>query len=436
MRPGEPPTATLENPLDQLTQNASSPASGPEMHPEARAANRSEVRSDLPEVPQQAKAAAKGHAELQAAEYETLLEIGVKLAATLDLPTVLELALETAERVCRAETSSIWELDDERKELFFRVVRGRAAGRIRGLRVPTGQGIVGSVASSGVAEVVNDVAADARWHGDPHDSFQTRAILTVPLIAHGSVIGVVQLLNPVGRERFTEDDLHRMRLFAGILAHPLQNARLYAEQRRQFLNMVTALAETLEKKDPYTGGHVQRVVAYSMLLGAEIGLGRDDLRDLWLAATLHDIGKIGVPDRILGKPAPLDQSEVEIMRRHTLDGAEIVSHLSNPHVLPGVRSHHERMDGRGYPDGLLAPEIPLAPRIIAVADTYDAMTTSRPYRQGLSPERAAAEIQNATGTQLCPRVVEAFRSLFEGGRFTLAASESVVRSVSEFEDPS
>jgi len=368
--------------------------------------------------------------ERQTADYEMLLEIGVKLSGTLDLATVLETALVAAEEVCRAETSSIWELDEEAQELFFRVVRGHAAGQIRNLRIPVGHGIVGSVARSGVAEVVNDVAADPRWHGDPR-GFQTRAILTVPLLVQGAVIGVLQLLNPVGRDRFTAGDLRRMSLFAGILAPPLQNARLYAAQQRQFLKMVTALAETIDKKDPYTGGHVRRVVGYTMLLGVELGLGRALLKDLWLAATLHDIGKIGVPDRILGKPAPLDREEAEVMKRHTVDGAEIVSHLANPSVLVGVRNHHERMDGKGYPDGLGSDELPLVARIIAVADTYDAMTTSRPYRAGLPPERAAAEILASAGTQLCPYVVAAFRALFDSGRFTLAASESVLAAVYE-----
>jgi HD-GYP domain-containing protein (c-di-GMP phosphodiesterase class II) len=397
-----------------------------------------EAQAGLPGVPGAAEGADRA-ANLEGpsdpssrlVEYETLLDVGARLAATLDLATVLEVAMSTAEHVCRAETSSIWELDDESGELFFRVVRGRAAGEIRGLRVPLGQGIAGSVALSGVAEVVNDVAADPRWQGDPQDVFRTRAILAVPLVANGQVIGVVQLLNPIGKERFNDDDLRRMRMFASILAHPLQNARLYAAQRRQFLNMVTALAETLEKKDPYTGGHVRRVVSYSLLLGAELGLSLSDLKDLWLAATLHDIGKIGVPDRILGKPAPLDGAEAAIMRRHTIDGAEIVSHLSNPHVLPGVRSHHERMDGAGYPDGLAGPQIPLAPRIIAVADTFDAMTTSRPYREGLLPERAAEEIANAAGTQFCPEVVKAFARLFASGGFNLAAGTEVLRSISE-----
>jgi HD-GYP domain-containing protein (c-di-GMP phosphodiesterase class II) len=365
------------------------------------------------------------------ADYEMLLDIGVKLSATLDLPTVLETALETAEQVCQAETSSIWELDEDAQELFFRVVRGQAAGEIRNLRVPVGHGIVGSVARSGVAELVNDAASDSRWHGDDARGFHTRAILTVPLRVRGAVIGVLQLLNPVGRERFTEDDLQRMTVFAGLLAPPLQNARLYEAQERQFLKMVTALAETLDKKDPYTGGHVRRVVSYSVLLGAELGLGRGQLKELWLAALLHDIGKIGVPDRILGKPAPLDSEEAELMKKHTVFGSEIVSHLANPSVLVGVRNHHERLDGRGYPDGLRDDELPLVARIIAVADTFDAMTTSRPYRAGLPREAAAAEIAGAAGTQLCPTVVAAFRTLFDAGRFDLAASEGILRSIYE-----
>ena len=356
------------------------------------------------------------------AEYETLLEIGAQLAASLDLPTVLELALSTAERVCRAETSSIWELDDERGELFFRVVRGRAAGAIRGLRVPLGQGIVGSVAQSAQPELVNDVASDPRWHGDPQEVFRTRAILAVPLLANGRLVGVLQLLNPVDRDRFTDDDLRRMRLFAGMLAHPLQNARLYAAQRRQFMNMVTALAETLEKKDPYTGGHVRRVVSYSLLLGAEMGLDRGDLKDLWLAATLHDIGKIGVPDRILGKPAPLDSAEAEVMRRHTIDGASIVAHLSNPHVLPGVRSHHERMDGAGYPYGLHGDQIPMMARIIAVADTLDAITTNRPYQSAMDIEFAINRIRSLAVTKFDVQVVDALEAAVTSGQLRLSAT--------------
>ncbi len=370
-------------------------------------------------------------AHRQLAEYEKMLEIGTKLAGTLQLTRVLELALVEAEQVCQAETSSIWELDEDSQELYFRVVRGRAAGEIRHVRVPLGEGIVGSVAQSGRAEVVNDVASEPRWRGDFGGSFRTRAILAVPLLAQGKVIGVVQLLNPVGRERFDDEDLRRMVLFAGLLANPLENARLHWAQRQQFLDTVTILAEFVEKRDPYTGGHFRRVASYSVLLGAAMGLDRDELEELKYAATLHDIGKIAVPDAILGKPAPLDAGEAEVMKKHPAVGSEIVYRLRNlRHVLPGVRSHHERLDGKGYPDGLVDEQIPLVARIIAVADTFDAMTTSRPYRAGLAHERAAAEIVSKSGTQFCPTVVAAFRQLFDRGEFSVEHGNALIQALS------
>jgi putative nucleotidyltransferase with HDIG domain len=369
--------------------------------------------------------------EARLREYETFLAIGLELAGELDLGEVLSLALEKAELVCAAETGSIWELDEERGELFFRVVRGKVAGEIRDLRVPLGEGIVGAVASSGNAEVVNDVVHDRRWHGDAAKGFGTRAILAMPLAARGRVIGVLQLLNPIGRAGFSDDDLRRVELLAGPLGTAMDNARLYAEQKRLFLDTVTALAEAVEKRDPYTGGHVRRVVAYSVLLGDALGLTNRELEDLRVGATLHDIGKLAVPDQILRKPAPLDADEAVVMKRHAVDGAEIVARIhSLRSLLPVIRSHHERLDGKGYPDRLTDREIPLQPRIVAVADTYDAMTTERPYRKALSTAVAAAEIERASGTQLCPRVVAAFGELYRVGRFTLEEGERLLLSLS------
>ncbi|MEM9556923.1 MAG: HD domain-containing phosphohydrolase [Acidobacteriota bacterium] len=352
------------------------------------------------------------HLEQRLEDYETLLEIGVELAASLDLGEVLELALDRAERLCRAETSSIWQLDEATNELFFRVVRGRAAPAIRNLRVPLGAGIVGSVARRGRGEIVNDVANDPRWHGDSSAGFTTRALLAVPLKAGGRVVGVLQLLNPRGSNAFTEADLERMRLFAAPLGQAIDNARLYSALKGQYLDTVTVLAEAVEKRDPYTGGHVRRVVVYSVLLGQELGLSQPELERLRIAATLHDVGKIAVPDEVLRKPAPLDEGEQELMRRHPVDGAEILQRIPELRdILPGIRSHHERLDGAGYPDGLRDREIPTAARIIAVADTYDAMTTTRPYRRALSDADAVAEIERGAGSQFCPEVVAAFRRL-------------------------
>ena len=370
--------------------------------------------------------------ERRVREQEALLEIGLELAATLDLRRVLSLALTKAEEFCRAETSSIWEVDEAAGDLFFRVVRGRAAPEIENLRIPIGQGIVGAVAASGRVETINDVASDPRWRGDASEQFDTRAILAVPLTARGKVIGVLQLLNPVGKEAFSAGDVRRMQLFAGPLAHALENARLYAAQQRLFVETVTALAEAVEKRDPYTGGHLRRVVAYSLLLGRELGLDSEALEGLALGATLHDIGKIGVPDQVLLKPGKLDDEEAAAMRRHPEDGAEIVSRIESlAGILPIVRSHHERIDGRGYPDGLAGEAIPLAARIVAVADTFDAMTTSRPYRQALAYDIAAQEIVRHAGVQHCSTVVSVFERLFTAGRFRVEAGELLARTLSE-----
>jgi putative nucleotidyltransferase with HDIG domain len=236
----------------------------------------------------------------------------------------------------------------------------------------------------------------------------------------------------VGKDAFSAGDTRRMQLFAGPLAHALENARLYAAQQRLFVETVTALAEAVEKRDPYTGGHLHRVVAYSLLLGRELGLDAEALESLALGATLHDIGKIGVPDQVLLKPAKLNDEEAAAMRRHPQDGAEIVSRIESLHeILPIVRSHHERIDGKGYPDGLAGDDIPLAARIVAVADTFDAMTTSRPYRTALAHEIAAQEITKHAGVQHCATVVAVFDRLFASGRFRVEAGEVLARSLSE-----
>ncbi len=367
-------------------------------------------------------AAVELHQRLE--EYEGLLEISVELAGSLDIERVLELAMDHAEKLCHAETSSIWEVDPHREELFFRIVRGTVAEEIRHRRVAIGEGIVGRVAASGRGEIVDDASSDPGWGGDLSGAFRTRAVLTVPLKAQGRVVGVLQILNPLGKLTFTERDLERMRLFAAPLGQAIDNARLYTALKGQFVDTVTALSEAIEKRDPYTGGHVRRVVCYSLLLGHEMQLSSQELEKLRLASTLHDVGKIAVPDHVLRKPAPLDASEAAVMQRHPVDGAEIISSIRELHdILPGVRSHHERLDGKGYPDGLSDQDIPMSARIIAVADTFDAMTSSRPYREAMAPAVALGEIQRGAGTQFCPRVVNAFTCLMDRDGFTVADGE-------------
>jgi HD-GYP domain-containing protein (c-di-GMP phosphodiesterase class II) len=196
----------------------------------------------------------------------------------------------------------------------------------------------------------------------------------------------------------------------------IENARLYSQLRNTFLATANVLAETIEKRDPYTGGHTRRVMDYALSLGNGLNLNDEEKTRLRLAAILHDIGKIGVRDKILLKTAQLDGEEIKNIENHTILGEEIlkgIDHLDD--ILPGVRNHHERYDGSGYPDGLAGKDIDIIARIIAVADAYDAMTTDRPYRRARSHSQAVAEIKKGSGTQFDPQIVEVFLNIFRNG---------------------
>ena len=187
-----------------------------------------------------------------------------------------------------------------------------------------------------------------------------------------------------------------------------------ARIKEMFLEGVQTLVQALDAKDPYTRGHSTRVSHYAERLAARMGFSGQALEDIRLGAALHDIGKIGTPEAILRKPGPLTSEEFTSISAHTVLGERILSPLvrQNPLVLSIVRSHHERVDGAGFPDRPEGPRIPWAARIVAVADAYDAMTTDRSYRASLTPETALAELDSHAGSHFDTEVVAAFRLEF------------------------
>jgi diguanylate cyclase (GGDEF)-like protein len=192
------------------------------------------------------------------------------------------------------------------------------------------------------------------------------------------------------------------------------NEELLGRMHRSYLSTITSLARTIEAKDPYTGGHTDRVAEIACLIARELSFNANELRALEVGAVIHDIGKIGIPDAILLKPGRLTDEEFAEMRRHPEISSYIVAELELPPIVKQVvRSHHERFDGGGYPDGLRGEEIPIAARILTVADTLDAMTSDRPYRAALPLAEARAELQHQAGKQFCPRVVAALERSVE-----------------------
>lgn len=194
----------------------------------------------------------------------------------------------------------------------------------------------------------------------------------------------------------------------------LERRRIAAEGT--FAKTLGVLAETLELRDPYTAGHSRRVATYSKQIALALGLSSREVDVIEYSALLHDIGKIGIPDAVLLKPGRLDERERSVINHHPSLGASILSSITSMEdIVPCVLHHHERVDGTGYPDRLGGDAIPLGARIVAVADTFDAMTSDRPYRRGLSAEVALAEIERVAGVQLDATVVAAFGRLVRSG---------------------
>lgn len=183
-----------------------------------------------------------------------------------------------------------------------------------------------------------------------------------------------------------------------------------------YISTVKSLAAAIDAKDPYTRGHSERVTRFSILIAKELGLDDKTQRDVQLSALLHDVGKIGVPISILRKKDKLTDEDWKHIRRHPVLGAEIISPITQlKELVRNIRYHHERYDGKGYPDSLEGEDIPLISRILAVADTFDALTSERPYRNGLSDKAALEEMEIVKGTQLDPACVEAFLAGYRKG---------------------
>jgi len=222
-----------------------------------------------------------------------------------------------------------------------------------------------------------------------------------------------------GFEAGVDDFVHRPINSVELLARvrSLVRTKRLNDQLVNVENIILALATAIEAKDPYTEGHVDRVASYALSLGGETGLTPWELQLLRKAAILHDVGKIGVNESVLRKPGPLSADEFNHMKSHTLIGERICRPLQQDRlILDVIRHHHERYDGKGYPDGLAGENIPIAARIMAVVDAYDALTSDRPYRNRLSQEQARQILKQEAGKQFDPKIATAFVSMLETGR--------------------
>ena len=352
-------------------------------------------------------------------ELMALWDAAKDLNSHLELDKVFDHILQQMMHVIGAEAGTLWIVDTEGQELQAVSAFGPAAAEILDVTMPKGQGIVWKVLETGQAERIGDVSTHADWNGriDQESGFSTRSLLTVPLIIKNNQLGSLQLLNKRGGEWFTEQDLRLAEALAHQSALALHNSQMYDELNRMLLSMIRTLAMVLDARDPYTSGHSGRVANYSLWIAQKMGLPLNECEELYKAALLHDIGKIGIRDELLQKPGRLTQEEYSTIQQHTVIGAGILGNMeprrAMEQAVATAKSHHERLDGSGYPEGLAGDEIPLFARIVSVADTFDAMTTVRSYSNGFTAQQGAAELVRCRGELFEAEAVDAMIAILE-----------------------
>ncbi len=350
-------------------------------------------------------------------QLELLMEFSSILSSTLDTSRVRELAMKATCKLLDCEGATLYLVDEEKQELYFETIVGAVSSeQFKEIRLPINEtSIAGTVAFKRKGLIVNKVNEEKRHFkgADQKNQFQTRTMVCVPVEAKGKLLGVLQALNKT-HSSFQDTDQRLLETLAHQVAIAVENASLYQNLKNQFYETVSAMATAIEAKDRYTGGHTKRVAHFSVMIAKYMGLAKETIEDVRLSAILHDIGKIGIDDKVLKKDAPLDKLEWEHMKQHPEMGYRILAHVkSMKTITDGMRYHHERPDGHGYPLGLKGEEIPLIARIISVADTFDAMTSTRPYRKGMEYEVAFEEIVQNSGKQFDEKVVDGFIKAFK-----------------------
>ncbi|MDR7467821.1 MAG: GAF domain-containing protein [Armatimonadota bacterium] len=364
-------------------------------------------------------------------QLQALHDIDTAISSSLDMRVTLTVLLDKVTSTLRVDAADVLLMNPASKTLEHIASRGFRTGALQHSRLQLGKGYAGQAAAERRTVIVPDLAAaPGELQRSPllrEEGFVT--YVAAPLVAKGEVKGVLELFH---RSRLDPDPEWRTFLstLAGQAAIAIDNATLVSNLQQANVELTVAYDTTLEGwsraldlRDRETEGHTRRVTDLTLRLARELGVPEEDLVHIRRGALLHDIGKMGIPDSILLKPGPLTEQEWEIMRRHPLVAHQLLAPI--PHLRRALEIplyHHERWDGTGYPRGLAGEQIPLAARIFAVADVWDALCSDRPYRRAWPREQALAYISDQAGKHFDPRVVEAFLRVLDAQSRTPAGS--------------
>ncbi len=337
----------------------------------------------------------------------SLHDLTKAINSSLDIKEVVEIIMKKASALMEAERVIILTLDSAKKDLSVYNSLGFTQEQLQVARLRNIIAFDSCIVRKGTVIEMKELL--------PEDDYNTLLaampalsdMVFAPLEIRGEAYGLLGVSNK--GKGFSKMELEIFCALASQSAVAIENANLYKRLKDTFLHTAQALAEAINSRDPYTGGHTKRVAEYSLELARALGLTEKEKEKLRLAAILHDIGKIGIDDAILRKGGSLTHGEEESMRKHPEIGAKIIGFVEEMReIVPAILYHHEKLDGTGYPAGLKGEAIPLHARIIAIADTFDALTTNRPYRDALDKGSALAELNAKTGTHFDRSLVDIF----------------------------
>ena len=346
-----------------------------------------------------------------------LYKLGLVINSTMEPERLFGLLLRRTMDALKARVGYILLREEDGQSLRIGAALGIPGNQATGLRIGLQPGGVSHwVVENRQPLLIRSIEEAEEFSRVSRLGFTRETVICAPLVTQNVVIGTLTMANREDGTRFSANDLELLSTIAAQASVAINNAHLYEEQQITYLNTVQALVSAVEAKDAYTRGHSERVTRFSLALAKALRLSPEVVKHLEQAAILHDIGKIGIEGSLLHKKQSLSTEEVDLLHQHPLIGVRILEPIR---FLKGVRDiigqHHERFDGKGYPLGLKGKGILIEARILAVADTFDAMTSDRPYRQARGLSAALQEIQSQAGTQFDPEVVAAFVQLFQSG---------------------
>lgn len=349
-----------------------------------------------------------------------LFEISKLLVTEIDLANLFKIITEVLVQEFSVDRVSLMLVDETSGDLLIRASHGLPTDLAMKARRKTGEGVSGLVLKNKKPLIITagmhpdkDVMAVINREDMPSSS------MSVPLIGKNKVFGVLNVSKFSGTP-FSASDLQVVLILSSQVVTAMENAALYEDLRENYFRTVQALVAAVEAKDPYTRWHSTNVAKYAVAIARDLGMSPTQLEEMHIAAILHDVGKIGISELIISKPARLSREEFEIMKEHPAHGIRILEPIGfSSTIINAIAQHHERFDGKGYPRGLSGEEITLPARVLNVADTIDAMVSERPYRGTISSQEVLQELERESGRQFDPKVSESARRLIEKGLLKL-----------------